>query len=173
MAEQRHEGLCCKNSVRTENSFWKGSSYAVTSKISIMNSTRSLTDPFSVVLQKVVEDRKLLVEGTNYAATLKISAMNLTRSLTDPFATFFTCPFLSIFMISQPFIERQSRVERATFPIPGLTGLFINLWSRSTRLLRYLFCRNSTDLDNVLFFLSSSTAVASAAFLSTLITRGS
>ncbi len=35
-----------------------------------------------VVLQKVVEDRKLLGKGIGYAATPKISAMNFTRSLT-------------------------------------------------------------------------------------------
>ncbi|MBV8883865.1 MAG: family 16 glycosylhydrolase [Chroococcidiopsidaceae cyanobacterium CP_BM_RX_35] len=43
-----------------------------------------------VVLQKVVEDEKLLEEGTNYAATPKISAMNLIRSLTALFSTFLT-----------------------------------------------------------------------------------
>jgi len=29
-------------------------------------------------------------------------------------------------------------------PIPGLTNRFIALWSCSTMLLRYLFCRNLT-----------------------------
>lgn len=53
-----------------------------------------------VVLQKVVEDEKLLEEGTNYAATPKISAMNLIRSLTAPFPTFLTCPFFNICIIS-------------------------------------------------------------------------
>ena len=33
-----------------------------------------------VVLQKFIEDRKLLEKGIAYAATPKISAMNLTRS---------------------------------------------------------------------------------------------
>jgi hypothetical protein len=33
-----------------------------------------------VVLQKLVEDRKLLGKEVSYAATPKISAMNLTRS---------------------------------------------------------------------------------------------
>ena len=46
-----------------------------------------------VVLQKFVEDRKLLGEGIDYAATPKISAMNFIRSLTAPFLTFLTCPF--------------------------------------------------------------------------------
>ena len=53
-----------------------------------------------VVLQKVVEDRKPLEEGIDYAATSKISAMNFTRSLMAPFSTIFTCPFLSVFIVS-------------------------------------------------------------------------
>jgi hypothetical protein len=41
-----------------------------------------------VVLQKLIEDRKLPVKGISYTATPKISAMNLTRSVTAPFSTF-------------------------------------------------------------------------------------
>ena len=39
------------------------------------------------MLQKNIEDRKLLEEGIIYAATPKISAMNFLRSLTAPFPT--------------------------------------------------------------------------------------
>jgi hypothetical protein len=42
---------------------------------------------FVVVLQKLVEDRKLLGKEVSYAATPKISAMNLTRSVTAPFTS--------------------------------------------------------------------------------------
>ena len=41
----------------------------------------------TAVLQKVVEDRKILEEGIGYAATPKISAMNFTCSLMAPFST--------------------------------------------------------------------------------------
>jgi len=40
-----------------------------------------------VVLQKLVEDRKLLRKGINYATTPKIWLMKKTRSLTAAFAT--------------------------------------------------------------------------------------
>ena len=43
--------------------------------------------PVRVVLQKLVEDRKLLGKEVSYAAAPKISAMNLTRSVTAPFTT--------------------------------------------------------------------------------------
>jgi hypothetical protein len=39
-----------------------------------------------VVLQKVIEDRKLLGKGIGYALTPKISAMNFTRSVTALFS---------------------------------------------------------------------------------------
>jgi hypothetical protein len=39
------------------------------------------------VLQKLVEDRKLLGKEIIYATTPKIWFMNVTRSLTAPFAT--------------------------------------------------------------------------------------
>ena len=55
---------------------------------------------YMVVLQKVVEDRKLPKRGISYATTPKISAMNFTHSLTAPFSTFSTCPFLSMFIVS-------------------------------------------------------------------------
>jgi len=39
-----------------------------------------------VVLQKAIEDRKLLEEGINYATTPKISAMKLTRLSNDDYS---------------------------------------------------------------------------------------
>lgn len=80
----------------------------------------------TVVLQKVVEDRKLLEEGIDYAATPKISAMNFTCFLTAPFSTFFTCLFLNMFMILYPLIVRRAVLNEPN-PIPGLTNLLINL----------------------------------------------
>jgi len=44
-------------------------------------------ESYKVVLQKLVEDRKLLRKGINYATTPKIWLMKKTRSLTAAFAT--------------------------------------------------------------------------------------
>jgi len=110
-----------------------------------------------VVLQKLVEDRKLLEKGIDYVATPKISAMNFTRSLTALFPTFSICPFFNRCIISYPFIVRRAVLNDLN-PIPGLTSRLINRWSCSTRLLRYLFYRNFTLSDNSDFAFISSIA---------------
>ena len=65
-----------------------------------MRPTSKATELAPVVLQKVVEDRKSLLQGIDYAATPKISAMNFIRSLIAPFPTFLTCPFFNICIVS-------------------------------------------------------------------------
>jgi len=78
-----------------------------------------------VVLQKAVEDRKLL-EGIIRAAIPKILAMTFTHFLTAPFSTFFTCPFLNMLIISYPFSVRLAVLNELDL-FPSLTDLFINL----------------------------------------------
>ncbi len=112
----------------------------------------------AVVLQKLIENRKLLGEGIDHAATPKISAMNFTRSLTAPFSTFSICPFFIICKISYPLIVRRAVLNDLN-PLPGLTNHLINLWSCSIRLFKYLFCRSSTACDSCFFCLSSSIAL--------------
>lgn len=83
-----------------------------------------------VVLQKFVEDKKLLEEGIDYAATPKMSAMNFTRSLTAPFSNFSICPFfIMLCIISYPLIVRLAVLNDPN-SIPALINLLINLFNK-------------------------------------------
>ena len=86
-----------------------------------------------VVLQKLIEDRKLLEKRVSYASTPKISAMKLTRSVTAPLATPLICPFVIMFISSYPLIVRRAVLNEPN-PIPGLTNRFIGHagWKRGT-----------------------------------------
>lgn len=93
--------------------------------------------------------------------------MKRTRSLTAPFATPRICPFLIMFIASYPFIVRRAVLKEPN-PIPGLTSRFMNRWSCSTMLLRYLTGRSEVVLVRVLSAIRSSIAFGNiAAFLST------
>ena len=52
-----------------------------------------------------------------------------------------------MFITSNPLNVRLAVLNEPN-PIPGLVNRLMNLWSCSTRLLRYLFCRNSTLSGN-------------------------
>jgi len=54
---------------------------------------------------------------------------------------------------------------RVEWAMPGLTNLWINLWSCSMRLFRYLFCRSSTSADSSSLCLSSSILWDSSIFI--------
>ncbi len=76
-----------------------------------------------------------------------------------------------IFMISYPAIVFLAVLNRWNHWL-FLMSRLINRWDCSTRLLRYLFCRNRHAFGMIPSAFSSSNAGGYALFLSTDITRG-
>ena len=105
------------------------------------------------------------------AATPKRLAMNLAGCRLSPVPTPWTCPFRSLCLTSSPWSVRHA-VSNAKKPSPGLTSRLMNRWSGSTTVLSYLTGRSSPETGTAPAALRSPRAVGEAAFLSTVITRG-
>jgi len=94
----------------------------------------------SVVLQKNGGYKKGLPRTPTYAAIMKRIDTNLTCPRMSPFPTPSICPFLMMFIVSYPLIARRA-VLTLKKPSQALTRRFMNRWSCSMKLLRYLHRR--------------------------------
>ncbi len=124
-----------------------------------------------VVLQKDFMDGKLLGKEVSYAATPKSWWIKESCPITSPFSTLWICPFLSIFIASNPLSVRRAVLNDLN-PMPAFVSRFMARWSCSITLFKYFFCRSSVVSGSVSSTFNVSTAFGYAAFLSTVITRG-
>lgn len=62
--------------------------------------------------------------------------------MTSPLSASLICPLRIMFMASYPLSVRLAVLNEPN-PSPGLTRRFMNLWSCSTVLFKYLLCRVS------------------------------
>lgn len=77
------------------------------------------------MLQKLIEDRKLLEERIDYAAIPKILAMNFTFSVKIPFSSFSICPFFNIRISSELLIVCLTMLNEPN-PLLGLSNCLIS-----------------------------------------------